>query len=78
VPVLQQLEISYAVLVEWRQSQGRRREAARDVGPLALEALWMDLIALQFFNGKLCLGITGSKDGIGPGADRTFACRSLH
>jgi hypothetical protein len=47
VPVLQQLEISYAVLVEWRHDQGREREAARDVGPLALKALRMDLVALQ-------------------------------
>jgi hypothetical protein len=76
VPVLQQFEISYAVLVQWRLVQGRRREAAHDVGPLALKASWMDLIALGSSAVGSPLGVASSRNGTGRIV--TLACFSLH
>lgn len=46
VPVVQQLKVDKAILVQRRGSETGRGEAALDVVPFAVQALGVDLITL--------------------------------
>lgn len=46
VPEFKQLEVSEAVLVEWRPCQGRGGEATGQIVALTISTLWVDFVAL--------------------------------
>lgn len=54
VPIVQQLEVGKTILVERRGCETRRGKAAQNVVPLAVQALGMDLIALE---SSISLGV---------------------